>query len=100
MMMSVSNTAMKPILLMGGISFDYTVSSCSQMLLQHEEVSCANEMSASEILASKQASKQASIVYNREIVRAKARSSLFAVGFIPQPMKVTGLFAFYSSIKL
>ncbi len=51
-------------------------------------------------VASKQASKQASIVYNREIVRAKARSSLFAVGFIPRPMKVTGLFAFYSSIKL
>ena len=51
-------------------------------------------------VASKQASKQASIVYNREIVRAKARSSLFAVEFIPRPMKVTGLFAFYSSIKL
>ena len=51
-------------------------------------------------VASKQASKQASIVYNREIVRAKARLVSFAVGCIPWPMKPAGLFAFYSSIKL
>ena len=34
-------------------------------------------------VASKQASKQASIVYNREIVRAKARLVSFAVGCSP-----------------
>lgn len=42
----------------------------------------------------------ASIVYNREIVRAKARLVSFAVGCIPWPMKPAGLFAFYSFIKI
>ena len=51
-------------------------------------------------VASKQASKQASIVYNREIVRAKARLVSFAVGCIPWPMKPAGLFAFLFILKI
>ena len=42
------------------------------------------------------ASKQASIVYNREIVRAKARLVSFVVGCISGPMKPAGLSRFYS----
>lgn len=42
----------------------------------------------------------ASIVYNREIVRAKARLVSFAVGCIPWQMKPAGLFAFLFILKI
>ena len=52
-------------------------------------------------VASKQASKQASIVYNREIVRAKARLVSFAVWEVScRPMKPVGFFAFLFTLKI
>ena len=47
------------------------------------------------------ASKQASIVYNREIVRAKARLVSFAVWEVScRPMKPVGFFAFLFTLKI
>ena len=63
MRMSVYNIAMKPFPPSGGIFFDNAVSLDSQTLLQQEEASCVNEMSASEFSASKQASKQKATFY-------------------------------------